>query len=92
MSSERYSETRTIREENRRGNDGYDVPFTQRVTVPIQQSTDSFSRNINEQRLQERINRKDTTLQWVSDPVTGTEKFRVNINIDGFSQNEVCQY
>jgi len=90
MSSGRYYETQTIHEENRRGTDGYNIPYNQRVNVPIQHSTTSFNNNINEQRIQERINRHDTTLQWVTDPISGKEKFRVNINIDGFNQNEVC--
>jgi hypothetical protein len=92
MSSERYSETRTLREETRRGTDGYDIPYHQRVNVPIQQSTNNFNRNINDQQIQTRIHRHDTTLQWINDPITGNEKFRVNINIEGFNQNEVCQY
>jgi hypothetical protein len=92
MSSQRYSETQSFHEESRRGGDGYDVPFNQRVTVPIQHSTGDFSHNASEQRARERIHQKDTTLQWVNDPISGNEKFRVNINIDGFNQNEVCQY
>jgi len=91
MSSERYSQTRTFREDNRRGIDGYDIPFNQRVNVPIEQSTNDFNRNINEQRLKDRIQNQSATLQWVNDPASGSEKFRVNINIDGFNQNEVCQ-
>jgi hypothetical protein len=91
MSSERYSETRTVREENRRsGTDAYDVPFHQRVTVPIQHSSNNFNSSINEQRLQERIRNQDSSLQWVNDPISGKEKFRITINIDGFNQSEVC--
>jgi len=94
MSSERYSETRTLREgTTRRGiSDAYDTPYHQRVSVPIQHSINSFDSNINEQRLKDRIRQQDTTLQWVNDPISGKEKFRININIDGFNQNEVCQY
>jgi hypothetical protein len=92
MSSERYSQTRTFHEDSRRGIDGYDIPFNQRVTVPIEQSINSFNHNINEQQLKNRIQNPSTTLQWVNDPISGSEKFRVNINIDGFNQNEVCQY
>jgi len=89
MSSQQYSETRTFHEENRRNNGTYDTPYNQRVSVPIQHSTNPFGSSLNEQRLQERIRHKDTTVQWVNDPVSGTEKFRVTINIDGFNQNEV---
>jgi hypothetical protein len=92
MSSNRYSESRTIHEESRRDNDGYDVPFNQRVNVPIQHSTNSFSVNPNERSVQERIRRHDTTVQWVNDPISGSEKFRVTINIDGFNQNEVYEF
>lgn len=93
MSNDRYSESRTYREETRRGTDPYDVPYSQRVTMPIQHSSTAFSGSgINEQRLKDRIRSQDTSLQWVNDPISGKEKFRVNINIDGFNQNEVCQY
>jgi hypothetical protein len=92
MSSQRYSETQSFREESRRGNDGHNVPFNSGVSVPIQHSTSDFGNNNNEQRARERIRHQDTTLQWVNDPISGSEKFRVNINIDGFNQNEVCQY
>lgn len=96
MSSNRYSESRTYREESRQNTDPYSTPYSQRVTMPIQQSSSSFSSSgiggINEQRLKDRIHLQDTALQWVSDPISGKEKLRVNINIDGFNQNEVCQY
>ncbi len=93
MSSERYSETRTFHDESRRGiTDPYNTSYNQRVSIPIQQSTSNFNSNINEQRVLDRIRQQDTTLQWVNDPISGKEKFRININIDGFNQNEVCQY
>jgi hypothetical protein len=91
MSSERYSETRSYRENRRNGNDSYDVPFHQRVTVPIQH-TSNLNRSVTDQRVQDRIHQQDSSLQWVNDPISGKEKFRININIDGFNQNEVCQY
>ena len=92
MSTERYSESRSYHEENRRsGNDAYDVPFHPRTTVPIQH-TSTLNRSINDQRVQDRIRQSESSLQWVNDPVSGKEKFRININIDGFNQNEVCQY
>jgi hypothetical protein len=91
MSSERYSQSRTFHEENRQGTGGYGTLYNQGVHVPIQPSSSNFNSSINEQRLQERLRHQDTTLQWVNDPISGKEKFRVNINIDGFNQNEVCQ-
>ena len=93
MSSNRYSESRTVHEESRQNTDPYNTSYNQRVTMPIQQSSSSFSSSgVNEQRLKDRIRQQDTTLQWVNDPISGKEKFRININIDGFNQNEVCQY
>ena len=94
MSTQRFSESRSVREESRRtNNDGYDLPFTHaRVSVPIQSSSANFESNPNQQRVQERLRLQDTTVQWVNDPISGMEKFRVTINIDGFNQNEVCQY
>jgi len=89
MSSERYSESRSIREESRRGSDSFDSPYSQRVNMPIQHSSSSFGGSVDEQRVKDRIRSQDTRLQWVNDPSTGKEKFRVNINIDGFHQNEV---
>lgn len=84
MSSQRYSGNQTYQNDH-----VYETPYNQQVPIPISQSNNSFSSNINEQRFRDRINRHDTTVQWVND---GTEKFRVKINIDGFNQNEVCQY
>lgn len=93
MSSDRYSESRTYREESRKSTDPYNTSYNQRVTMPIQQSSSSFtSSGINDQPLKDRIRQQDTTLQWVNDPISGKEKFRININIDGFDRNEVCQY
>lgn len=94
MSSNRYSESRTYQEESRKNTDPYNTSYNQRVTMPIQQSSSSFSSSsgVNEQQLKDRIRQQDTTLQWVNDPISGKEKFRININIDGFDQNEVCQY
>ncbi|CAF1426772.1 unnamed protein product [Adineta ricciae] len=89
MCSQRYSESRTIHEETRRGNDQFNAPFSQRVSVPIERSINSFNNTPNEQRVQERIRNHDTSVQWVNDPISGQEKFRVHINIEGFSQNEV---
>ncbi|CAF3000349.1 unnamed protein product [Rotaria sp. Silwood2] len=89
MSSQRFSESRTYHEENRGGNDGYSMPYTSRVSVPIQHSISNFNSPMDEQRVQERLRSQDTAVQWVNDPVSGAEKFRVTINIDGFNQNEV---
>ena len=91
MCSQRYSESRTIHEETRRGNDQFNAPFSQRVSVPIERSINSFNSTPNEQRVQERIRNHDTSVQWVNDPISGQEKFRVHINIEGFNQNEVCE-
>ncbi|CAF3575934.1 unnamed protein product [Rotaria sp. Silwood1] len=87
-----YSSSRTFHEESRRGNGGYGgygTPYTSQVTVPIQQSTSSFNSSLNEQRLQDRLRNQETTVQWVNDPISGQEKFRVTIDINGFDQNEV---
>lgn len=92
MTSERYYETRTVREENRGNtvdNSRYQFPNDQRVNLPIQQTINRFNQSTNEQRLQERLRQQDTTVQWVNDSVTGREKFRVNINVDGFNRDEV---
>lgn len=92
MTSERYSETRTFREENRGNtvdNSRNQFPNDQRVNLPIQQTINRFNQSTNEQRLQERLRHQDTTVQWINDPVTGREKFRVNVNVDGFNRNEV---
>lgn len=94
MTSERYSETRTFKEENRANstdNSRNQFPYDQRVNLPIQQTIHRFNQNTNEQRLQERLRHQETTLQWVNDPATGQERFRININIDGFNQNEVIR-
>ncbi|CAF0824717.1 unnamed protein product [Adineta steineri] len=93
MSSQRYSESRSYQEESRNSGgintNTHGSPYDQRVTVPIQHAVNGIGNNTSEQRVQERIRHNDTTVQWVNDPVTGKEKFRVNINIEGFSQNEV---
>ncbi|CAF0779430.1 unnamed protein product [Rotaria sordida] len=89
MSSQRYSESRTIQEQSRHGNDGYGVPYTSRVTVPIQHTISSYNDLGNERRVQDRLRTQDTTVQWVNDPISGRESFRVTVNIDGFNQNEV---
>jgi len=49
-----------------------------------------LSHNPNEQLVHERLRHHDTSIQWVNDQISGKEKFRVHINIEGFSQNEVC--
>ena len=90
MASQRYSEIRTLHEENRHGNGGYDISYKPRLSVPIRHSTNDFNYSANEQGAQERIRHQETAVQWVSDPVSGRERFRVNVNIDGFHQNEVC--
>ncbi|CAF3691833.1 unnamed protein product [Rotaria socialis] len=85
MSSQRYTETRTVREENRPGNNGYGIPINSRINVPIEYSADKP----HEERVQELIRQRNTNVQWVNDSSTGAEKFRVTINIEGFHQNEV---
>ncbi|CAF1932637.1 unnamed protein product [Rotaria magnacalcarata] len=85
MSSQRYTETRTVREENRLGNNGYDMPINSRINVPIEYSVNKP----HEERAQELIRQRNTNVQWVNDSFTGAEKFRVTINIEGFHQNEV---
>jgi hypothetical protein len=90
MSSQRYAESRTVHEESRRSTDGFDSPYKSRVNVPIQHSTTNLSHNPNEQLVHERLRHHDTSIQWVNDQISGKEKFRVHINIEGFSQNEVC--
>lgn len=88
MTSQRYSENRTVREETRRGIDSYDLPpMNSRVNLPVQYSTG----NTGGQSMPDRIRHRDTVVQWVNDPLSGAEKFRVTINIDGFNQNEVRQ-
>ena len=87
MSTQRFAETRAFRDDNT-----YDVPFTQRTPLPIHSSVGGSSFNPNQQLAQDRIRHQDTSVQWVNDPVSGAEKFRVTINIDGFNQNEVRQY
>jgi hypothetical protein len=46
----------------------------QRIHIPIHHSSN---------------NSKDTTVQWINDPINGSEKYRMKINIEGFNQNEV---
>ncbi len=92
MSTQHYNESRTYREENRRSNDAFDAPFNRGAQMPIHSSLGGPPLNSNHQLVQDRIRHQETSLQWVNDPISGTEKFRVTINIDGFNQNEVCQY
>ncbi|CAF2074851.1 unnamed protein product [Rotaria magnacalcarata] len=58
------------------------LPFTDRIATPIRHSPDYSN-------YQDRIPSKDTTAQWIYDPTSGREKFRVKIHIEGFDQNEV---
>ncbi len=37
-------------------------------------------------------NSKDTTVQWINDPISGNEIYRMKINIEGFHQNEVIVF
>ncbi len=46
----------------------------QRIHIPIHRSSN---------------NSKDTTVQWINDPINGSEKYCMKINIEGFNQNEV---
>ncbi|CAF3207947.1 unnamed protein product [Rotaria socialis] len=43
----------------------------------------------NYSNYQDRIPSKDTTAQWIYDPTSDREKFRIKIHIEGFDQNEV---
>ncbi|CAF4924407.1 unnamed protein product, partial [Rotaria socialis] len=60
MSSQRYTETRTVREENRPGNNGYGIPINSRINVPIEYSADKP----HEERVQELIRQRNTNVQW----------------------------
>ena len=87
MSTPRFTETRAFRDDNT-----YDVPFNSRTQVPIESSIGGLPFNPTQQLAHDRIRQQETSVQWVNDPVSGAEKFRVTINIDGFNQNEVRQY
>lgn len=54
--------------------------------IPILRSSNY---QFNEENDQNRTRSKDTTLQWIVDPSTGQEKFRIRINIEGFKSDEV---
>jgi hypothetical protein len=60
------------------------IPSNQRIHVPIRRLSNNSKYEFNNQ-----ISSKDTTLQWINDPITGVEKFQIQINIEGFNQNEV---
>lgn len=60
----------------------YNTPVNQRISIPIQR----LSNNSNHHH---RTPAKDTTLQWINDPIDGNEKFQIKIDIEGFNQNEV---
>ncbi|CAF2749308.1 unnamed protein product [Rotaria sp. Silwood2] len=67
----------------------YSIPLNKRIDIPIRSLSNSSNYQLDEQHTQNRIHSKDTTLQWINDPTTGNEKFRIKINIEGFNQNEV---
>lgn len=67
----------------------YRIPFNRRFHVPIRPLLNHVTYQSYEQQPSNQIHSKDTTLQWVDDPITGGEKFRIRINIEGFNSNEV---
>ncbi|CAF1293236.1 unnamed protein product [Rotaria sordida] len=67
----------------------YSIPLNKRIDIPIRRLPNSSNYQFNEQHTQNQIHSKETTQQWINDPITGNEKFRVRINIEGFNQNEV---
>jgi len=58
--------------------------YNQRIHVPIHRLSNNSNYEFHNQ-----IHSKDTTIQWISDSISGGEKFRMKINIEGFNQNEV---
>ncbi|CAF1374276.1 unnamed protein product [Rotaria sp. Silwood1] len=67
----------------------YNIPLNKRIDIPIRRSSNHPNSQFYEQNTQNQIHSKDTTLQWINDSITGNEKFRIRINIEGFNQNEV---
>jgi hypothetical protein len=55
--------------------------LNQRIHIPIHHGSNNFN-----------YNSKDTTVQWINDPNSGNEKYRMRINIEGFNQNEVIGF
>lgn len=56
--------------------------------IPVRQLETTVSRQIHT-NFEERKQHRDTRLQWITDPIDGSEKFRVLIDIEGFHPNEV---
>lgn len=77
-SSHRYTES-PILEYNTSGN--------QRIHIPIHRLS-----NVSNYEFNNQSPLKDTTLQWINDPIDGNEKFQIKINIQGFNQNEVINF
>jgi hypothetical protein len=67
----------------------YNILFNQRLNIPIQHVSTNLHYDLNDQPVQNRIHHNNTTVQWINDPITNREKFRVTINIAGFNQDEV---
>ena len=61
----------------------------QRIDIPIRRVSNNSLYTFNKQHTENEIQLKDTTTQWINDPITNKEKFRMKINIEGFNQNEV---
>ena len=61
----------------------------QRIDIPIRRVSNNSHYTFNKQHTGNEIQLKDTTTQWINDPITNKEKFRMKINIEGFNQNEV---
>jgi hypothetical protein len=65
------------------------TPLNQRIDIPIKRLSNNTNSKFIEQYTQIPVYSKDTTVQWINDSISGREKFRMKINIEGFHQNEV---
>jgi hypothetical protein len=64
----------------------------QRIDIPIRRVSNNAHYEFNKQQTKNEIHSKDTTVQWIIDPISDKEKFRMKINIEGFNQNEVIAF
>ena len=62
-----------------------------RIDIPIRRVSNDSDYTFDKLHTENQIQLKDTTTQWITDPITNQEKFRIKINIEGFNQNEVIE-
>ena len=70
----------------------YNISSSKRIDIPVYQPSNHSTYQHNEQQISGQIHLKNTTMQWIDDPITNSEKFRIKIDIEGFRSNEVILF